>query len=337
MNSSVQDDVRVRAPGRPWIWIGIATLLGLALLDTGAWWLATAQIEARSPIFIENATRAGWQLTSGSPSRTGWPFTATVRFPAATATRPLGGTTIRWTAETIDVTLSPWHPQVLLAAAAGAQTLTVGGAAIPLQASVATLRVPLNAGPSMFEFRNVRLGLPNHDSVRLAHLTGEIETLAAGFTADGVMISPALQPPFDGPLAVSGGLHLTSGFSDAATPAASALAWQHAGGRVSIPALMVQWGPLNVSGSGEGGLDGQLQPQGQARLEVTGAEQVLDAAGRGGLLAPGPAAAIRAVLSLLSLARQGGPIPFQVTLADRTLTVAQFPLLRLPSLDWNVK
>jgi hypothetical protein len=63
---------------------------------------------------------------------------------------------------------------------------------------------------------------------------------------------------------------------------------------------------------------------------------VLDAAGRAGLLAPGPEAAAQAVLGLLALGARGGPVPIQVTLVDRRLTVAQFPLLRLPLLDWNL-
>jgi hypothetical protein len=341
MEVSIQNTRAARVPRRGLTWLAAGVLVAIVVLDTVLWWAATRQIEAAAPGVAEMAARAGWLIESGAPTRGGWPFAATVQFPAVKAMRPLGGTTIRWTAPSVAITLRPWAPRVLLVAATGTQTFSLGEAApLAVQAGVAEVRVPLAGGPSVFAFRDVAIGpengRPGHDGVRVAHLTGEVEALAAGFTADGVAISPALQPPFDGPLAVSGGLHLTSGFPDAATPQASALAWREAGGRAEVPAMTLRWGPLVIAGSAQGGLDAQLQPQGQMRLQVTGAAQVLDAAGRAGLLAPGPAAAARAVLSLLALAAHGGPVPIPISLADRTLTVGQFPLLRLPLLDWNL-
>jgi hypothetical protein len=314
-----------------------ALLLGVAILDTAAWWIATQRIIAATPDVVGAAGRSGWLVENGTPTRGGWPFTATVRFPAVAATRPLGGTTLRWNADAIDATLDPLHPAMLRLSLAGSQRITVGGTIMPVQTGTATVQIPMAGGPSIFEIKDVTLTLPNRRpaSVRAARITGEVAALAAGFTADDVVITPALLPPFDGPLTLSGGLTMTIGFTDAPTPAASALAWQQAGGRIDVPALMLRWGPLTVTGSGQMSLDTHLQPQGRARLNIEGATHVIDATGRAGLLAPGPEAAARAVLGLLALATQGGPVPVQIDLAERTLTVAQFPLLRLPPIDWD--
>jgi hypothetical protein len=220
----------------------------------------------------------------------------------------------------------------------GAQVFDLGGSSVGVRASLAELRVPLAGGASLLDWRDVAVGRPGEadQGLHMARLAGEMDGLTGGATADGVTISPALAAPFDGPLAVSGGIRLNVGFPDAPTPGASALAWQQAGGRIDVPALTLRWGPLTIAGTAQIGLDGQVQPAGQARLQVTGAAEVLDALGRARLLPPGQAAAARAVLGLLAIAAHGGPVPIGVTLADRTLSVAQFPLLRLPPVDWDV-
>jgi Uncharacterized protein conserved in bacteria (DUF2125) len=64
---------------------------------------------------------------------------------------------------------------------------------------------------------------------------------------------------------------------------------------------------------------------------------VLDAAAAAGLLAPGPAAMARTALRLLERRPAGGGPPeleVPLTLEDRTLVLARFPLLRLPAWGW---
>ena len=141
--------------------------------------------------------------------------------------------------------------------------------------------------------------------------------------------------PFDGSASLSLRVVVTQPFPATPTPAQSAALWQRAGGRVEVREFALRLASLAVDGSGEGGLDARLQPEGQATLRVAGAAAVLDAAAAAGLVAAGPASAMRAVLGLLTLAAHGGPVTLPVELADRTVTVARFPLLRLPVLDWG--
>jgi hypothetical protein len=338
MSSPSANNAAPPARWHRWAWFAGGCLVGLIGLNTVLWWMATDRMLAAVQAAAPSAGQGGWRIETGAASRGGWPFEATLRFPATTVTRPLGSATFRWTAEAVEVTLSPAHPRMVAISPQGAQVFDLGGSSVGVRASLAELRVPLAGGASLLDWRDVAVGRPGEadQGLHMARLAGEMDGLTGGATADGVTISPALAAPFDGPLAVSGGIRLNVGFPDAPTPGASALAWQQAGGRIDVPALTLRWGPLTIAGTAQIGLDGQVQPTGQARLQVTGAAEVLDALGRARLLPPGQAAAARAVLGLLAIAAHGGPVPIGVTLADRTLSVAQFPLLRLPPVDWDV-
>jgi hypothetical protein len=312
-------------------------LLLLAGLHSAAWWIVTGRLLDGFPAVVASAAQAGWRIEAGPPARAGWPWAATMLLPSVSVSRQLGGTILQWTAKTVRVTLSATAPSVLSVSPDGAETLAVGpDNALPLHAASAELRIPLAGGAAPFEVTGLTLSGPGGTGVRADRITGTIQPLAVGLTADGVTIAPPLARPFDGPLAFSIGITASAPFPDAASPGASAAAWQAAQGRITVPAMTVRWGAFHLTGSGAGGLDAQLQPFAQANLQVEGAPQVLDALGRAGLVAPGPASAARAVFGLLALAAKGGPVPLPVSLADRTLTVAQFPLVRLPLLDWNL-
>ena len=124
-------------------------------------------------------------------------------------------------------------------------------------------------------------------------------------------------------------------FPVAADPAASAAQWQQAGAAISLPEFTVDWGPLMGSGHATGGLDAEMQPAGHGEVAARGIIELLDAAARAGLLAPSAAQAVRAVLGILTLAAPGTPLRLPLGLANGTIEVAQFPLVRVPRIDWN--
>jgi hypothetical protein len=107
--------------------------------------------------------------------------------------------------------------------------------------------------------------------------------------------------------------------------------------RFSIESASGRSGPASASGSAVLALDEALQPAGAGTLRVVGAGAVLDAATRGGLLPQRNAGATRLVLRMMErLPPEGGPPVLEVplTLEERTLSLARFPLLRLPALEW---
>lgn len=317
-------------------WFSGVLLAAVIAVDTAVWFVVTGRIEQGIAVFVARAAVDGWRIEGEAPARDGWPWVATIRVPHVVATRALGSAEVRWTIDALDLTVSPTNPAVLQLAALGQQTVGFGVAApLPFQANRAVLQMPFSGAPATLMVRGFSAGT-ERAGVRAGFITAEISGLALGITADTVELTPALPRPFDGALAVSAQLVTNAAFPEAATPGASAAAWQAAGGRAEVPALELRWGPLLANGSGSGRLDAAMQPEGRATLHVSGAVEVLDAMARGGLVPSAPASAARAVLGLLAMAARGGPLTLPVALADRTLTVAQFPLVRLPVLDWNL-
>ena len=312
--------------------LSLGGLIGVVLLVHGAaWWIIGGRLIDGIHAFTATAASEGWRIDSGTPERSGWPWAATVRLPDVVARRNLGGAVLEWAAERVLVRISPADPGAIQVVASGNQAVGFGPMQrLPLRAAASSLRVPLaSAGPTTFELRDVVLG-----SLRAGLVNGQVAPLAFGVTASPVILAPALAPPFDKGFALTLGLVLSRPLHGAASPRDTAAAWQAEEGRVTIPSLELTWGPVHLTCSGFGGLDARLQPFGHATLNVQGGPEVLAAAARAGLLAPGPASAVRAVLGLLVLAAPGGVVNVPITLQDRTLTAAQFPLARLPPLTW---
>ena len=336
MSTSPPPDLARPAKRRSWWWVGAAFLPILVAAHTAIWWFVSGQIERQLPSAVEGAKLYGWHVEAGEPVRTGWPWMATVRLPSVRATRSMGEAPLRWTAERIDVSVSPLRPFMIELAPSGAQTIAVpGGATLPFHADRMLARVPLSGGPIEFVAEMLDAGSAAA-GVRVQSLTGAMEAQKIGVRASGITLSPALAAPFDGPSKLTATGSTNTAFPVAATPGASAAAWRDAGGRVELTALTLRWGKLLLEGGGTGGLDAQLQPEGRLGLRVQGALETLDAMARGGLVGPGPASAGRAVMGLLTASAHGGPVTLPVALKGRVLTVTQFPVLRLPVLDWNM-
>ncbi len=133
-------------------------------------------------------------------------------------------------------------------------------------------------------------------------------------------------------------LHVTAvttrPFPNAPTPDASARAWRDAGGRVALGPASLRWGPLAALGQGSVGLDDQLQPDAAGTVDASGLPDLLDALARSGAV-PGPAAsAAKAVLAVLSAPSGGKSVHLPVVLSRGILSVARYPLLRVPPLAW---
>ena len=222
-------------------------------------------------------------MQADAPERAGYPGRATIRLAHAVATRPLGASSLEWTAERVDLTIAPGAPGTLLVEAGGAQSFRMGAAPpLPFRAADTALRVPLPGdGTLAFLVRALDAG-----SVRVDRIDAGIAPLAVRVDAGGIQFIPPLPEPFATGADLSTRIVVTQPFPDAA-------AWQAAGGRIEAPEIGLRWGPLDIAGNADGGLDPQLQPMGQANLRVRGAQEGLAALAKAGLVAPGPASAAR--------------------------------------------
>ena len=327
--------------------VAAAVIGTVVFAHTVLWIVVTERMLEGVPQAVAAAAEEGWRVEAGLARRGGWPFRAAIVLDGIVATRQLGGARLRWTAEAVEVGIGISAPTVAVVSPIGAQTVTVGeGTPVAVRAGEMAVRVPLRGGAVVVVARDVALAGPGGGAARgtgwglgVASAEARWDGQAFAATAEGVVPKPGLAAPFDGAATLAIHAVLTQPFplvgpGHAQSPGAAAQAWRKSGGRLEVRSFQVRLATLSAEGSGEGGLDARLQPEGRATLRVTGAAEVLDAAAAVGLVAPGPASAARAVLQLLTVAARGGPVTIPVELRDGVLTVARFPMLRTPVLDW---
>lgn len=104
--------------------------------------------------------------------------------------------------------------------------------------------------------------------------------------------------------------------------------WREAGGRLRFEALELNWGPLEATGTGAGGLDEQRRLQGELRLDVDRPAPVLTAIANG----PNVDQDARRALALLATgyAISGDDITLDVSANDGVLRLEGLPVRVLP-------
>jgi hypothetical protein len=116
-----------------------------------------------------------------------------------------------------------------------------------------------------------------------------------------------------------------------------ATAWRDGGGALEVKHLALGWGPLGLSGAATVALDARLQPMGTGSVHMVGYAASLDVLANAHVLTASAVVAAKAVLSLLaSVPEDGGPAEVEVplTLQDRTLSMRQVPLVKMPEVIW---
>ena len=322
--------------GRRWF----AWAAGIGLLAAGVhgagWFVITGRIEAGLPVFIAAAADRGVLIKHGPAHRSGWPWAAQV--DVADVAVEQGPLDLRWRADRVSIALLPGDLKGLSVTPVGSQAIEIAGwGTLAIAGGSERLRLPFAAEePVRVSVRDVVAKASDGHGLRVS----ELEAQVGGDAAAGRALVQPLQAwpaPFDGPADIAARLVAHPSWPDGAAggaTATAAAAWQAAQGRLDVPEFSFNLGPLQVSGTGTGGLDQALQPRFEATLQVRGVDQALDAAVQAGALMPGPAAAAKAVLTVLSLASGGGPAPAPARLEDGLVSVANFPLLRVPRVAW---
>jgi hypothetical protein len=104
--------------------------------------------------------------------------------------------------------------------------------------------------------------------------------------------------------------------------------WREAGGKLRFEALLLSWGPLETTGTGEGGLDAQRRLEGRLVLPVDRPAPVLTAIANG----PNVNADARRALSLLAAGYvvTGDDITLDIGAQDGVLRIEGLPVRPLP-------
>lgn len=238
------------------------------------------------------------------------------------------GVPLAWSVETVELRLHIWHPATLRLVPAGLQRIRIGQA--PEFTLTAAAMEVQEDGDLQVTGQDLVLALPGGD-VRV----GTMQARAAGLTIQAAVTAvqlpdPRLQPVDRAALDAV----LTRPVPAAADPVQQAERWRDEGGAVEVRAFDAQAGELAIQASGMARLDARLQPALDGTAVLRGYRPALDALVQAGAMPASAALAANAVLGLLSSrgGQAGAAVP--VRLADGVLSLAGFPLARLPAVEW---
>lgn len=321
---------------------------------SGFWFYAARDIQKRIGAWAEAQRAAGLTADYAGIVVDGFPmrWRATIDSPAMAGAGP---TAWAWRGERVIATITPWALHDIPASFPGLHRLTAGvgdlAEEIELRAERPAGRVILSP-QGRLDRLDLDLGAavlrrrPDPAPIRAAQLAASLEphrvpgathrtdvfdlvarardvTLPAGsHSALGESIALA-----ELALSVRGGL-------PPGRLAESLAAWRDGGGVLDIHRLALRWGPLAAEGDGTLTLDGENRPLGAFSARIRGYAETLDALALAKLVRPRDAAAVKIALNLFARQDADGrrELNVPITAQDGRLTVAGFPLARVPAL-----
>lgn len=324
----------------------------------GLWLWAEHQLDQGFTRWTATSRSQGWSVASAPPQRGTAPWAATLLIPdlvvsGGEADIPGG---LEWRSDRVVIELSLAHPRVVVIRALGVQRLRISGLpAVPYRAADFYALLPLQVGepPRRLDIQSAKLNLELPDAaagpLSIARLDVHVQwasdadrrepPLTIGMRAADLVLPERVKWPLGSHVALVSGDAAVNGQMprEADSPAQRAAAWRDAGGQVKAQRFMVTWGALNLSGNASIGLDRSLQPTASGTAQVVDPGDALNALVAHGAISRRAAFAINAVLALMQRVPEGGGSPvveLPLTIQDRTVSVGNIPLAKLPALVW---
>lgn len=341
---------RAFGPGLP-----LGALLLLLLLAGGhlwAWRATVAAIEQGMARWAAEREAAGWIVSYDTPVAGGWPFAASVRFPALlVASGPESPFAFAWSAGRAEARIVPPEFGEVVVDLPDPQILVVEGVDLRFAAERLLLRLPVERGApplgGRLEAERLRLAAPEllPDQVLEARLfTAAVQTRPDATEAEAALtlVLRALEVtlPQPGPLGqrveeASASLSASGPVPGRRSPRERLEIWRDAGGSVGLSGVRLRYGPVTAEGEATLALDAALQPMGAGRVTLTGLDPALAALSEAGAISRAAAARAGIALRLLARAPEPGAPPrveVPLLLENRTLSTLRIPLARLPTL-----
>lgn len=312
-----------------WLSRGLAIAAAAFALHGAVWFYASGRLASKTGAALDDLRRQGWEVVSDAPQRTGWPLAAGVRYRQLRLDGTFAGVPAAWHAEHVEVTLRAVQPGTLLLTPSRRQQLRLGAGDWLEVAASLQLAVQTDSAEAVGHDLAVQLpGGPVGVAAMHANLKGRTLQLdLAGIEAGPLLNAGHLRAEMvlTGPLLPGPGL------------AAAATAWRDGGGALQVNTLQLDAGDLQAFASGAASLDPALQPMLDLTARVQGYQTALDRLAQAGVIQTSAAVAAKAVLGLLSGRSRGAPATLPVRIAAGVVSVAGFPLLRLPAIDWTAE
>ncbi len=318
----------------------LAAIVLLAVLHSVTWLVVTLQMDAALENHVVLWRNQGWQLDHGAVSHSGWPLAARLEVPAVRLTEVSSGNA--WQSANATLEIQALHPMRLDVTLSGPHVLArAGSQPVPIttEAFGGTFGL-MQPQTGDIEVRGLVAQTPTGQLTLAALNVHLLRDLAAGPAVDAVTVQAvaldldiASQVAVRGLGATIGRITLAAGLSGPLPHGSTPAAWRDAGGRLALHQLNVAWGKLDAQTSAIIALDGKLQPEGTGTIAAAGIPETLDVLVGAGMIPPGPARSIKAVL-LFTARSPDGRLTLPLALKDRMLSIARFPLVQIPELHW---
>lgn len=321
----------------PWI-VFIATALGWSAY----WFYLAGEVEGQLAAWAREQSARGVMVTHAPPVRHGFPTLMRLELNIASYAPANGG----WRAETprLDLHINVLNPQHVIVKSEAPITITRADGSstiIEADALIASLRTENGAlQQAGIEADNLRLDDPSKEGV----LT--VEKIVANVRPDP-RAADQYQLAFDAtaltlPRPVRSfeqfGLSVPRLHAAIVVEQGAALVrntegdplgpWRDADGKLRFEALALSWGPVEIAGDGQGGLDGERRLQGVLRLPIERPAPIFNTLAQG----PDVSESTRRALALLAAgyALSGDGITLDVEAAGGVLRLEGLPLRTLP-------
>ena len=309
-----------KGPSRAALLIPFAALIGAAVLHAAYWFYAANQIEQVALDWIEEQEAAGYAVEHRGIKVVGYPFRFSLRAEAPRLTAPPqeGGWTaaverLAATAQFYD--LNHWivtpdgQAEVLVdersyRAAADSARLSLraqDGVTRRIGASVENLTIAGQGDPPP--------GVQSITRLVMSGFLDEADQLAIRLQVEGVgigahVIAESISNEFGDQVGLAR-LDVSVSQWNALARVADPEEWRRAEGEMIINQAQLIWGPAELSGDGEIGLDGNLLPDGRLSVVVTDPDTLIGALEASGLVYGEQANALR-LAALVAPRREGG-------------------------------
>jgi hypothetical protein len=342
----------------------LIALAAVAVLLPSLDWAACAILRHRMrteyAAWTAAITSQGWTVHADKLREDGFPTGATLTIKnldlaGGRAMLPGG---LDWRASRVVLSLGLLHFWRLDVEPQGEQTIRVAGAkAVVFSADSLTASVPLGRGRAdsidltADGLSAGMLASRQRQDVHIDHLALLLRADrggAARIAAEARIDASGIALPDNGRWPLGATVRNAAATIELASPALSgvaaaeqARAWRDWGGALTIQALSLRWGPLDLHAQAKLDLDDRLQPAGAGTATVQGWAQTVDALAAGGSLPNGMADTVKMVMGLMArtpadAANDGqATLSLPFTLKDSTLSVGKIPLIRLHSVDWS--
>jgi len=324
-------------PIGPW-----ALFIVLAIGWVAYWHVVAASAESRLRAWLDSQPAAGAEASIARIERAGFPALLRLNLADARYASVRGGWSVSTPALSLHVDLiNPQH--VIFEAAAPIRVGLADGAAteIAADALIASFRTAGGAlAVAGLEADNLRLDDPDKPGVlSVARLVANLreDPRARGDYQLALDLQTLVLPrdvrsfeTFGRDVAQARAAIVVGKGAELLAPAPNDPlgVWRERGGRLRFDALAVDWGPLEATGRGEGGLDAQHRIEGRLEIPIERPAPVLTAIANGANVDEDA----RRALALLAagFAIGGGDIELDVEAQDGVLRIEGLPVRMLP-------